>query len=90
VAVADAHGLPVLGVHAFEALEERRHEMAARLLAVGDDVDAGLLLVAKHRADCVLQSLGEGVAFEPPGGPERFRLGPATRAWAGCRRSSFA
>ena len=75
VAVADAHGLPVLEVHAVEALEKRRHEMPARLLAVGDDVDAGLLLVAEHQADRVLHPLGERVAFEPPGSPERFRLG---------------
>ena len=68
VAVADAHGLPVLEVDAVEALEKRRHEMPARLLAVGDDVDAGL-------------APGRGAPGGPrPASPRRARRLRAARA----------
>ena len=49
--------LLVLEVDAVEPLDERRHEMAARLLAVGDDVDAGLLLVEQREAHRVALAL---------------------------------
>ena len=45
VAAADAHGFLVLEIDAVEAFDQRRHEMAARLLAIGDDVDSGALLI---------------------------------------------
>ena len=42
--LADAH-LDLVGkVDALDALQEAVHEMLARLLALGDDVDAGILL----------------------------------------------
>ena len=46
VAIADADRLLVFEVDAVQVLDERGHEMPARLLAVADDVDAGALLVA--------------------------------------------
>ena len=75
VAVADAHGLLVREVDAVQAFDERRHEVAARLLAIGDDVDARVLLVEERQAHRVLLALRERVAFELPRRPQRLGLG---------------
>jgi hypothetical protein len=69
VAVADPHGLPVLEVDAIEGFQECRHEVAAGLFAIGDDIDARLLLVPEHQPDRVIDAFGEDVALEPPGSP---------------------
>ena len=84
VAIADPDGLLVLEIDAVEILDERRDEMAARLLAVADDVDAGLLLIADGEANCVALALGELRTFEQPRRPELIgrreprRLGQAS------------
>ena len=65
----------MLEVDAVESLDERRHEMAARLLAVGHDVDAGLLLVEHGEAHGVALGLGECVVVDLPGRPQAVRLG---------------
>ena len=64
--------------------------MAARLLAVGDDVDARVLLVAQHEPHRIALAFGERVAFELPRRPQLPRARRATKASAGCRRSWFA
>jgi hypothetical protein len=74
VAVADPDRLAMLEIDTVEGLEERRHEMPARLLAVGDDVDPRFDLVAHREADGVFDALGKRVALESPGSPERLRL----------------
>ena len=66
--------LLVLEVDAVEPLDERRHEVAPRLLAVGDDVDAGVLLVEEREAHGVALALRERVAFELPRRPELIGL----------------
>ena len=81
VAVADAHGPPVLEIDAVEVLDEGGDEVAARLLAVGDDVDAGALLVAQHQAHGIALALGERLALEQPRRPELF--GRASQAGFG-------
>ena len=60
-------------IDAVERLDERRDEMPAGLLAVGHDVDAGVLLVAQHEAHRVALALGERVALEAPGRPQLVR-----------------
>src|SRR6185503_20361395 len=74
VAIADAHRLPVLEVDAVQAFDERRDEMAARLLAVAHDVDAGSLLVSDDEAHSVALAFGERIAFELPRRPKRLGL----------------
>jgi hypothetical protein len=89
VAVADAHGLPVPEIDAVESLDERGDEMAARLLAVGDDVDVRGLLVAQDEAHRVALAFGQRRAFEPPRGPKLlgrgkpcgFRQAAGNRRW---------
>ena len=46
-------------VDALEALDEAPHEVPARLLAVGDDVDAGRLLLAHGEGHRVAHALVE-------------------------------
>src|SRR6185437_221966 len=89
VAIADANHATVLEVDAFEAFDERRHEMAPRLLAVGDDVDAGMLLIEEREADGIALAFGERVAFELPRRPQRlgFREPRRLRQAPGNRRA---
>ena len=49
--------------------------MPPRLLAVGDDVDAGLLLVLEGQAHGIAPALLERRALETPGRPQRFGRG---------------
>ena len=72
---ADAH-LDLVGeVDALDVFEKAVHEMLARLLAVGDDVDAGVLLLLQREQRRVGLGGGKLVAREPPLRPELVRLG---------------
>ena len=62
-------------VDSLELLDEAPHEVAARLLAVGDDVDAGVLLIAKRQGHRVAHALLEGGAVEEPRSPEGLGRG---------------
>ena len=62
-------------IDAVEIGEKAVDEMDARLLAVADDVDAGVLLPLDREDGGVDLAGRERVALEPPGGPELFRLG---------------
>ena len=79
VPIANPHGLLVLEIDAVERLDERRDEVPSRLLAVGDDVDAGALLVREHEPHRVALRFGEGVALEPPRRPEHTGIGQPVR-----------
>jgi hypothetical protein len=71
---ADTDRLPTVEVDALEIAEKAMDEMDARLLAVADDVDAGVLL-ALHREDGRVDlARRERVALEPPCGPKFFRF----------------
>ena len=87
VAVADAHRLLVGEVHAVQSLDEGRHEVTARLLAVGDDVDARVLLVEQREADGVALALARAPRHRASRGPTGSPARRAMRAWAGCPRS---
>ena len=77
VANADAH--PAGEIDALDAGEKAVHEMLTRLLAVGDDVDAGILLNLQREQRRVALALGERLAVEPPRGPQLARLGKPGR-----------
>jgi hypothetical protein len=73
--VADAHLHLVLEVDSLDVLEEPVHEVLARLLAVADDVHAGvLLLLQPEQGGVPLGALQLG-APGAPGGPELLRFG---------------
>ena len=75
VAVPDPDGPAVLEIDAVEGFEKGGHEMAARLLAVGDDVDSRLDLIAygKSRTASAMP-FGERITFETPRRPEQLRF----------------
>jgi hypothetical protein len=76
--VADAH-LDAFEVDAVDRFEKAVHEMLARLLAVGDDVDAGVLLQLEREERGVALGLGQLLAFEPPRRPQLVGLGEPGR-----------
>ena len=73
--VADAHLHLVLEVDALDVLEEAVHEVLARLLAVGDDVDAGVLLLLQPEQRRVALGLRELRAAGASRRPELVGLG---------------
>ncbi len=69
VTVADAHGFLSLKIHAVKILDECRHKMSARLFAVADDVNAGVLLIAQCQPHRVALAFGQGIALKFPRRP---------------------
>ncbi len=76
---ADAHLHLVGEVDALDALQEAVHEVLARLLAVADDVDAGVLLLLDGEQGGVALGRLERRAFEPPRRPQPVGLGEPGR-----------
>src|SRR5262249_56905308 len=58
-----------------DKLEKDMQEMLARLRAVGDDVDAAILLQLEREHRRVALGVREGRAGGPPGGPQSVGLG---------------
>src|SRR4249920_987396 len=73
--VADAHLHLAAEIDAVDELEEAVHEVLARLLAVGDDVDAGVLLLLEPEQGGVALGALELGARAAPRGPELLRFG---------------
>ena len=73
--VADAHFDLVGEVDAVDEFQEAMNEMLARLLAVGDDVDAGVLLEFDREQRGVELAAFEIGAGEPPLRPQLAGLG---------------
>ena len=69
---ADRHALAE--VDPLQALEEAVDEVLARLLAVGDDVDAGRLLVGEREPHGVALRFLQGLTRHAPRRPQRLRL----------------
>jgi hypothetical protein len=82
---ADAHLDAPVEVDAFDRFEKAVHEVLARLLAVADDVDAGILLQLEREQRRVILRLRERVTLEPPRRPQlvRFRKPGRFRQAAG-------
>ena len=77
--VADAH-LDLAGeIDAVDEFQKAVDEMLARLLAVGDDVDAGVLLQLDREQRGVELASREIGAVEPPLRPQLVRLGEPGR-----------
>src|SRR5688572_29743740 len=75
IAVANAHRPCSAKIDALKMLDEGRHEMPTSLLAVANDVDASLGLVAQHQPDRITLAFVKRIAFELPRCPELSRLG---------------
>src|SRR5439155_27362927 len=75
-------------IDAVDAFQKTVHEMLPRLLAVADDVDAGIFLELQGEQGGVALGFGERLAVEPPRGPQPAWLGQPGRLWqtAGDRR----
>ena len=54
IAIANFNHFAFLEVDAAEVLDKRRDEVLARLLAIADDIDAGLLLFSQRQTQGVL------------------------------------
>ena len=86
---ADAH-LDLVGeVDAVDEFEKAVHEMLARHLAVGDDIDAGIFLLLQREQGRVGLRGGKLIAGELPLRPELVRSRRAMTASAGFRQLSF-
>src|SRR5712692_3744212 len=69
----------MLEIDALQALDERRNEVPARLLAVCDDIDACGFLVGEQEPHGVALAFLEEIPFEEPRRPELLRLGEPAR-----------
>ena len=83
---ADAHLHLVGEVDALDPLQEAVHEMLARLLAVADDVDAGILLLLDGKQRGVALGLHRARRPRAATAPTACWARPARPASAGCRR----
>ena len=72
--VADAHFDALVEVDAVDRLEKAVDEMLARLLAVADDVDAGVLLQFDRDQRGVVLGGGKLFALQAPRRPQFVRL----------------
>jgi hypothetical protein len=87
---ADADALAVDEIEPGQSLQEPVHEVLARLLALGDDVDAGRLLVLEREPRGVALGLGEAFfGVGPPCRPQRLRLGEPGRLGQAARDGGF-
>ena len=66
---ADAHGDASAEVDAVEPLQETMDEVLAKLLSVGDDVDARRLLLLEGDQHGVALAVGEVLGGQPPWRP---------------------
>ena len=73
--VADAHLDAPVEVDAVDVLQEPVHEMLARLLAIGDDVDAGILLLLDGQQRRIALGRGKVLAGQLPWRPQHVRFG---------------
>ena len=67
VADADRHGAGE--IDAVDPGEKPMNEMLSRLFAVGDDIDAGVLLLLQRQHGGVALGFGERLALGAPGRP---------------------
>jgi hypothetical protein len=72
--VANAHCDPAAKIDAVDLLEKTVDEVLARLLAVGDDVDARVFLLLQPQQCRVALRRQERLAFEAPWRPQHSRL----------------
>ena len=77
--VPDAH-LDLVGeIDALDLLQKAVDEMLAGLLALGDDIDAGILLQLHRQHGGVALGAGKFVAFRLPGRPQHVGFGQPFR-----------
>src|SRR5271169_1753662 len=79
--VANAHRDAAGEIDAFDVFEKPVHEMLPRLLAIGHDVDPGVLLQLHHQYRRVALCFYQGFAGEPPGRPQHLWRGEPGRFW---------
>ena len=80
---------PAVEIDAVDAFEKAVHEMLPRLLAVADDVDAGVLLELQREQRGVALALARAPRRRAATAPRASAARQARRASAGCRRWWF-
>jgi hypothetical protein len=77
--VANADGDAAGEIDALDVLKKPVHEMLPRLLAIGQDVDPGILLQLHHQYRGVTLRFCQGFAGELPRRPQHLRRGEPGR-----------
>ena len=72
-------------IDAGERARKPVHEVPARLLAVGDQIDTGMFLLEERDAGCVALRLAQCSTGQAPIGPEPLGLGEPCRFWQTAR-----
>jgi hypothetical protein len=79
--VADAHRDPSGKIDTLDVFEKAVHEVLARLLAVGDDIDPGVFLLLQHQPRRVPLRLDERLTLQLPGRPQHPGFGQPSWLW---------
>ena len=77
--VPDPDALLVLEIHPVDVFQDAVHEVLPEHLAIGDDVQPGIFLQLEHHQRGVPLSAHQLIARQPPGRPQRRRLGEPAR-----------
>src|SRR6516162_757904 len=77
--VADAHRDAAVEINTLDVLEKAMHEVLARLLSVGDDVDTRVFLLFERQQGRIALCLDKRLTLELPGSPQYSRLGQPSR-----------
>src|SRR3982750_1328652 len=72
--VTDAHARLLGPVDPLDAFQKAMHEMDAGLLAIGDDVDAGVFLLFEPDQSRVALAASQRFAFQAPRRPQLLRF----------------
>jgi len=66
-------------IDTLDVFEKAVHEVLTRLLAIGDNIDPGILLLLQRQQCRVALCLNERLTLQLPRRPQRARLGQPTR-----------
>ena len=77
--IANAHCDPPRKIDTLDVFEKAVHKVLTRLLAIGDDIDPGVLLLLDHQQRGVALRLNERLALQLPTRPQYPRLGQPSR-----------
>ncbi|MNM27860.1 hypothetical protein D3C81_383590 [compost metagenome] len=74
IAITNPDRFPLLEINAAQVLDEGRDEVLTGLLAITDDIDAGVLLLLQGQAQRILFAFDQFLILKLPGRPERLGL----------------
>src|SRR5271166_3321435 len=77
--VADAHRDTFRKIDTLDVFEKPMDKVLSRLLAVCDDIDAGVLLLLQRQQGRIALGFTERLTLRPPRGPQHPRFGQPSR-----------